>query len=164
MTRWSTPICGAASPTPSAAYIVSNMSFTSARVESSTFVTGLAFCFRMGSGQMRISRTMEALLTPRARTGNPVRAALPRPGAWDVHPLSVEQAACVLGAQSVIPQGLGRLGQDAPNLLRAVLERRVRMTRETQRVELGGEQLEGPLDLLTARRACQPQHGEVVRV
>ncbi|HEU4407304.1 MAG TPA: hypothetical protein VFS43_18695 [Polyangiaceae bacterium] len=34
------PICGAASPTPSASYIVSNMSSTSARSSSSKLVTG----------------------------------------------------------------------------------------------------------------------------
>src|SRR5690606_14185906 len=32
--------------------------------------TGLAFCFRMGSGQMRISRTMAPLLTLLDRAGN----------------------------------------------------------------------------------------------
>src|SRR5437764_1254500 len=63
--RWSTsiaitlrctPTCGAASPTPLASYIVSAMSSHSLRIFASTSPTGLAFCFRRGSGQIRISR------------------------------------------------------------------------------------------------------------
>src|SRR5712691_10411108 len=56
MTCWWTPTCGAARPTPFAAYMVSDMSSHSLRMAASTSATGLAFCLRRGSGQMRISR------------------------------------------------------------------------------------------------------------
>ena len=49
-TRFPTPTCGAASPIPSAAYIVSNMSRTRSRIRSSTAATGTAFRARNGSG------------------------------------------------------------------------------------------------------------------
>src|SRR5262249_11901320 len=51
---FSTPIWGAASPMPGAAYIVSSMSSISRRTSSSTFSTGLDFFLRRGSGAVRM--------------------------------------------------------------------------------------------------------------
>src|SRR5437763_7118513 len=64
-----TPTCGAASPTPLASYIVSAVSSQSLRILASTSPTGLAFCFRRGSGQMMISRNAMLSRSPAVQPG-----------------------------------------------------------------------------------------------
>src|SRR5690606_37194637 len=55
MTRWLTPTCGAARPTPSSAYMVSNMSRTSVRISSVTRSPATALARRTGSPTNRIT-------------------------------------------------------------------------------------------------------------
>jgi len=54
--RRGTPTWIAASPTPGALYIVSNISSTSARTSASTVFTGSDFCRSRLSGRMMMSR------------------------------------------------------------------------------------------------------------
>ena len=56
VTRFETPTCGAASPMPCEAYVVSNMSATSLRSSSSNSVTGSPGCSSTGSGYFTIFR------------------------------------------------------------------------------------------------------------
>src|SRR5690606_31200082 len=56
MIRFDTPTCGAARPTPGAAYIVSVMSSSSLRTEALILVTGRAFLRRTSAGSFTISR------------------------------------------------------------------------------------------------------------
>jgi len=55
ITRSSWPTCGAARPTPGAAYIDSSMSSISWRISAVTCPTGFAGSFRRGSGAMMMS-------------------------------------------------------------------------------------------------------------
>ena len=61
-TRCGTPIWMAASPMPGAAYMVSNMSSTSARNGLSIAFTGSDFSRSRLSGMMRMSRTAMAAM------------------------------------------------------------------------------------------------------
>src|SRR5258707_1251542 len=109
-----TPICGAASPTPSAEYIVSNMSFTRARIDSFTSPTGEAFFFRIGSGQIRISRTMLFSIIagrPGGKRAFATQASRSRdfspdaPGSWHRAAASRHPAARQLYAKNLVHLG-----------------------------------------------------------
>src|SRR5690606_28462531 len=79
ITRFPTPTCGAASPTPSAAYIVSSMSSMSVRTSSSTTATGSARARNTGSPRIRISRiAIEGLLLLRRLGREDARDLAPR--------------------------------------------------------------------------------------
>ena len=58
ITRFVTPTCGAASPMPGAAYIVSSMSAPSRLTSSVISVTGSQTFLRRGSGWIRMGRIM----------------------------------------------------------------------------------------------------------
>src|ERR671931_253536 len=150
ITRLSTPTCGAARPTPSAAYIVSNRSFTSARMGSSTRATDEAFFFRMGSGQIRMSRTMCGTLYCRPETGATGEQR------------SIDQMARVAGAEPVIAQHVRRFQQRVLNLARPMVDVCVRVPRVLQRMELGRQLRIRALDLFPARRPREPKDGEVI--
>src|SRR5580698_6073372 len=56
MTRLATPICTAARPMPSAAYMESVMSAIRVRISASTLATLVETAFRRGSGAVRMGR------------------------------------------------------------------------------------------------------------
>src|SRR5688500_14575866 len=71
ITRCPTPTCGAARPTPSSAYIVSNMSAINARTSSVTRATGAAIARNTGSPITRTCRiAMRLFLHPAQHTGD----------------------------------------------------------------------------------------------
>src|SRR5512133_1407440 len=151
MTRLDSPICGAARPTPSAAYIVSAMSSRRRRRSSSTRSTGFATSCRTGSGQMTISRTIRVLSgSPRPRSNIRARRAHARRG-------SVAEAPQVLGAQRVVGEDLAGVGDDVEDLAQAGLEAVLAEALVAPRVELGREPRRRVADLV---RRAEPAHAE----
>ena len=60
VTRLDTPTCGAASPMPCEAYMVSNMSATSLRSSALNSVTGSPGCYSTGSGYFTIFKIISS--------------------------------------------------------------------------------------------------------
>src|SRR5689334_22720761 len=94
---FSRPTWGAARPTPSAEYMVSNRSATRVRRASSKAVMGSAVFFRTGSGHTMISRTM-AFSCNRWGRGAATEG-------------SVREISGVLNAEAVVPEDQGGLGE-----------------------------------------------------
>ena len=74
------------------------------------------------------------------------------------------QISCVCGAQAVVLKRLRGLGEQALDLLGLRLQAGVQVTRELERIEFGGKNLEGLANFLAVGRPRKPEHGEVVRL